>query len=42
MRWLMAFKTGWTLEQVDALTESDYRQFWLIRDGMIKSKRWTE
>ena len=39
-RWLVVFKTGWTLEQVDALPEQEYRQFFAIRDGMIKSKIW--
>lgn len=38
--WLVVFKTGWTLEQVNALSEKDYQDFFSIRDGMMKSKRW--
>jgi hypothetical protein len=38
--WEIVFKTGWTLEYIDSLPETKYREFWLIRDGKIKSKRW--
>ena len=39
-RWMIVFKTGWTLDVVDALNERDYRQFFAIRDGKLKAKTW--
>ena len=40
LRWLVVFKTGWTLAEVDALSEQDWQEFWAIRDGLIKSRKW--
>jgi hypothetical protein len=36
----MVFKTGWPLSVVDALPESDYREFFEVRDGLMKAKIW--
>jgi len=40
LRWEMVWKTGWTMEQIDALSEKDWKEFWAIRDGRIKSRTW--
>jgi hypothetical protein len=40
LRWLIVFKTGWTLQEVDSLSEDDHREFFAVRDGMMKSRIW--
>jgi hypothetical protein len=39
-RWMIVFRTGWTLETVDALSEKDWKEFFAIRDGKLKSRTW--
>ena len=37
-RWELVQETGWTLEQVDALSVADYWNWMQIRDGKAKAR----
>ena len=39
-RWELVQETGWTLEQVDALSVTDYWNWMQIRDGKAKARGW--
>jgi len=39
-RWELVQETGWTLEQVDALSVADFNDWLQIRDGKAKARRW--
>ena len=36
-RWKIVFDTGWTLDQVDALTLKDYHEYFQVQDGVAKA-----
>lgn len=37
IRWQIAERFGWTLEQVDALTMADFHEYLQIQDGIAKA-----
>ena len=39
-RWELIKETGWTLEQVDALSVQDWNDWLQIRDGKAKARGW--
>ena len=39
-RWELVQDTGWTLEQVDALSVKDWNDWLHIRDGKAKARGW--
>ncbi len=36
-RWRMVMETGWTLDQVDALTVEQWHEYLQYRDGLAKA-----
>jgi len=37
-RWELIKETGWTIEQVNALKVSDFREWLQVRDGLSKAR----
>lgn len=38
-RWQLVEETGWTLEQVDALSIADFNEWLQVRDGKAKAHK---
>ena len=39
LEWQIVFETGWTLEQVRAMSMQDYHNYWQIKDALSKARK---